>query len=51
MRSYKLLKLFDKISTITEKTIDVDKEIPPTASVVLEFEPSHENAIQAINKS
>lgn len=47
MRSYKLLKLFDKISTITEKTIDVDKEIPPTASLVLEFNPSDENAIQA----
>ena len=42
MRSYKLLKLFDKISTITEKTIDVDKEIPPTASFVLEFETANE---------
>ena len=51
MRSYKLLKLFDKISTITEETTDLDKEIPPTASLVLEFKPSDENAIQAINKS
>ena len=51
MRSYKLLKLFKKISTITEETTDLDKEIPPTASLVLEFKPSEENAIQAINKS
>lgn len=48
MRSYKLLKLFNKISTITEETTDLDKEIPPTASLVLEFKPSEENAIQAI---
>ena len=48
MRSYKLLKLFNKISTITEETTDLDKEIPPTASLVLEFNPSDENAIQAI---
>ena len=48
MRSYKLLKLFNKISTITEETTDLDKEIPPTASLVLEFKPSDENAIQAI---
>ena len=47
MRSYKLLKLFKKISTITEEITDLDTEIPPTASLVLEFKPSDENAIQA----
>ena len=45
MRSYKLLKLFDKISTITEETIDLDTEIPPTASLVLEFKPSYEKPL------
>lgn len=48
MRSYKLLELFDRVSNIAKEEIDLDKEIPPTASVVLEFNPSDENSIQAI---
>lgn len=48
MRSYKLLELFDRVSNIAKEEIDLDKEIPPTAFLVLEFEPSDENAIQAI---
>lgn len=47
MRSYKLLELFDRVSNIAKEEIDLDKEIPPTASLVLEFKPSDENAIQA----
>ena len=41
MRSYKLLELFDRVSNIAKEEIDLDKEIPPTASLVLEFKPSN----------
>lgn len=37
MRSYKLLELFNKISTITEKTKNLNKENPPTDYIELEF--------------
>lgn len=49
MRSYKLFQLFNKApNSKAKKTESDDNEIPPTASVVLDFEPSDENAIQAI---
>lgn len=49
MRSYKLFQLFNKApNSKAKKTESDDNEIPPIASVVLDFEPSDENAIQAI---
>lgn len=49
MRSYKLFQLFNKApNSKAKKTESDDNEISPTASVVLDFEPSDENAIQAI---
>lgn len=41
MRSYKLLELFDRVSNIAKEEIDLDKEIPPTASLVPDFEPAN----------
>ena len=38
MRSYKLLELFDRVSNIAKEEIDLDKEIPPTDYIELEFE-------------
>ena len=48
MRSYKLFQLFNKVPNSKAKKTKSDTEIPPTASVVLEFNPSDENSIQAI---
>ena len=51
MRSYKLLELFDRVSNIAKEEIDLDKEIPPTASLVLDFEPSDEKTLEFENFS
>lgn len=48
MRSYKLFQLFYKVPNSKAKKTESDTEVPPTASLVLEFNPSDENAIQAI---
>lgn len=45
MRSYKLLELFNKVPNSKAKKTESDTEIPPTASLVLEFEPSDEKSI------
>lgn len=47
MRSYKLFQLFNKVPNSKAKKTKSDTEIPPTASLVLEFKPSDGNAIQA----
>lgn len=46
MRSYKLLKLFNKISTITEKTKNLNKENPPTDYIEFVFKPSDEKSLE-----
>jgi hypothetical protein len=47
MRSYKLLELFNKVpNSKAKKTESDDNEIPPTASVVLEFEPSDKKSLE-----
>ena len=48
MRSYKLFQLFNKVPNSKAKKTESDTEVPPTASLVLEFNPSDENSIQAI---
>lgn len=47
MRSYKLFQLFNKVPNSKAPKTKSDTEIPPTASLVLEFKPSDGNAIQA----
>ena len=45
MRSYKLFQLFNKVPNSKAKKTKSDTEIPPTASLVLEFKPSDEKSL------